>query len=64
MNGHVPGIAGTRLRTGETAVEQAEVVLGDFVPTRDYHARVAGAALVYAAGGEPWLGVEPEEDDW
>ncbi|HWE64302.1 MAG TPA: NUDIX domain-containing protein [Chloroflexota bacterium] len=61
IEGRVRHIDVTRLRAGETRAERATVAIEDFVPSAEYHARVAGAALVYAGGGEPWLGVEPEE---
>lgn len=64
LNGQRPDVPATRLRVGTDAIVGDRVAPDAFVPSRDYHARVAAAALVYAAGGEPWLGVEPEERAW
>lgn len=63
LRGQAHTIPAVRCRAGETTIEQVDLAAAALVPSQEYHARVAGAALVYAAGGEPWLGVEPEEGD-
>lgn len=59
LDGEAQQIDAAFVRAGAVEVEQAPVTVHDFVPSHEYHARIAHAAIAYGRGERPSLGEQP-----